>query len=99
MGIFKKLIVEETMRCPFQKREGVYWGEYLVCLFDRNVPFFSVSFSSTGYQKRTIFLEPVLKRCQKKIFVRVGCCFVQSYVLCFGVWEYTLQRFFFSIIH
>ena len=47
-------------------------GEYLVYLFDRDVPFFRVSFSpicyKTGYQKKAIFLDPVVKTCQKGEF-------------------------------
>ena len=44
-------------------------GGYLLYLSDGDVPFFRISFSPilsrTGYQKRAIFLEPVVKTCQK----------------------------------
>ena len=47
-------------------------GGYLVYLSDGDVPFLRVSFSpissTAGYQKEEIFLEPVVKRCQKGKF-------------------------------
>ena len=48
-------------------------GGYLVYLSDGDVAFLRVSFSPifsrTGYQKKAIFLQPVVKTCQKRNFV------------------------------
>ena len=73
------------MRAPF--------GGYFVYLSDGDVPFLRVSFSPsisrTGHQKKAIFLEPIVKACQKgKIFVdRV---ITLSRFLCFGVYFSTI---------
>ena len=48
-------------------------GGHLVYLCDGDVPFFRVSFSPnfsrSGYQKKAVFLEPVVKTYQKEIFL------------------------------
>ena len=58
---------------------------YLVYLSDGDVPFFRVSFSplfsSAGYRKKAIFLEPVVKRVY---FLKTGCCLARF--LRFGVY-------------
>ena len=58
---------------------------YLVHLSDRDVPFFRVSFlpifSRRVCQKKAIFLEPVVKTCQKGKFVKSGYYLVQFCVL------------------
>ena len=54
---------------PFPDNLG---GVHLVYFPDGDVPFFRVSFlpifTGTGYQKKEIFLEPVVKTCQKGEF-------------------------------
>ena len=66
---------------------------YLVHLSDGDVPFFRVSFSPIFSrrvcQKKAIFLEPVVKICQKGKFVRLGYYPVQF--LCFGAY---FRRYF-----
>ena len=73
-------------------------GGYLEYLSDGKVPFcrvsFSLIFSRTGYQKKVIFLELVVKTCQKGNFVRSAHYLVQF--LCFGV---NFHQFFLEIVY
>ena len=59
-------------------------GGYLVYLSDEDVPFFRVSFllipSGTGYQKKSIFLEPVVKTRQKGKFYVLELLFCPIFV-------------------
>ena len=59
-------------------------GGYLVYLSDGDMAFFRVSFSPTfsrtGYQKKTNFLEQVVQTCQKRKFCYNGLLFSQIFV-------------------
>ena len=55
--------------CSASKPPIGFGPGYLVYFFDRDMLFLRVSlypiFSRTGYQNKAVFLEPVVKKCQK----------------------------------
>ena len=73
-----------------ERRRG---GGYLVYLSNGEMPFLRVSFSPIfsimGYQKKAIFLEPVVKKCQKGKF----CWILLSLKSIFVFWSILFTDF------